>query len=305
MGEGFDCLTAAPVMLSSLRCSLQFFNSARFPKTWQRDRFDLKPAMHAPDPTPEILQAMVILAFYTGLRRGEIFNLEWTDFQIDMGKRDYRVHVNPKSKWGWTPKSNLGRVVGFNPVVWQYLTAMRDSRAERLKKYRERLNELTAWKEDRENGAVPEIVPNVFSDFKQRPSVQRLIDNTRSVIVILERQTESTLAFPGTMGERLTEIPKAFDNTLVALGMKEQPGSSFHALRHSFASHLIMAGVDLPTVKDLMGHADIKTTMRYAHLAPAHRSAAGAKMPTLQPESGRAKEGRNDGANVIDMTGTS
>lgn len=43
-----------------------------------------------------------------------------------------------------------------------------------------------------------------------------------------------------------------------------------HMLRHTYASHLVMAGVDLTTVKALLGHADIHTTMRYAHLAPEH-----------------------------------
>ena len=43
-----------------------------------------------------------------------------------------------------------------------------------------------------------------------------------------------------------------------------------HTLRHTFASQLVMQGVDLPSVSKLMGHSDIETTMIYAHLAPEH-----------------------------------
>lgn len=42
----------------------------------------------------------------------------------------------------------------------------------------------------------------------------------------------------------------------------------WHSLRHSFASHLVMRGVSIVTVQRLLGHVDIKTTMRYAHLSP-------------------------------------
>ena len=45
---------------------------------------------------------------------------------------------------------------------------------------------------------------------------------------------------------------------------------TFHDLRHTFASHLVMKGVDLSTVAKLMGHRDIRVTMRYSHLAPDH-----------------------------------
>jgi integrase len=48
------------------------------------------------------------------------------------------------------------------------------------------------------------------------------------------------------------------------------PRATPHDFRHTFASHLAMAGVPLPTIQQLLGHQDIQTVMIYAHLSPGH-----------------------------------
>jgi integrase len=53
---------------------------------------------------------------------------------------------------------------------------------------------------------------------------------------------------------------------------------TFHDLRHTFVSRLVIAGVDLPTVKALLGHRDINMTVRYTHLSSDHKQTAVGKL---------------------------
>jgi integrase len=106
--------------------------------------------------------------------------------------------------------------------------------------------------------------------------------NTEAVKVLrtwrgAETQAADAHVFPGPEGERLEDIKGAW---LPLVKAATVTGFTFHDLRHTFASKLVMAGVDLNTVRELLGHADLKMTLRYAHLAPEHKAAAVAKLVT-------------------------
>jgi site-specific recombinase XerD len=59
-----------------------------------------------------------------------------------------------------------------------------------------------------------------------------------------------------------------FEQALSAAGIVN---FRWHDLRHTFASRLVMKGVDIHTVQELMGHKTIQVTLRYAHFAPQHQ----------------------------------
>ncbi|MFA5110680.1 MAG: site-specific integrase [Desulfobaccales bacterium] len=83
-------------------------------------------------------------------------------------------------------------------------------------------------------------------------------------------QLKSRHVFCNESGGRLLDIRAAFQGACRRAGIED---FHFHDLRHTFASHLVMNGVPLKVVQELLGHKDIKTTMRYAHLAPGYLEA--------------------------------
>ena len=67
-------------------------------------------------------------------------------------------------------------------------------------------------------------------------------------------------------------IRNGFESAVRRAGIEKH--IRFRDLRYTFASQPVMKGVDLRTVAALMGHRDIRVTMRYAHLAPDHLQGA-------------------------------
>jgi integrase len=91
-------------------------------------------------------------------------------------------------------------------------------------------------------------------------------------------EPEAGLVFPGRSDSadgRLSDLKKAWAPVVKAAKLSR---FRFHDCRHTFASRLAMNGVDLNTVRELLGHQDIKTTLRYAHLSPQHKADAVARL---------------------------
>lgn len=147
------------------------------------------------------LEPIVLLAINTGMRRGEIFQLQWSN--IDFYSKTLTVEAG-------NAKSGKSRIIPLNDTAFHVL------------------------------------------------------ENWKPI-------SQSQYVFHGKDKDPLTDIKKGFLKVLEEAEIKE---FRFHDLRHHFASKLVMRGVDLNTVRELLGHADIKMTLRYAHLAPEHKARA-------------------------------
>lgn len=132
---------------------------------------------------------VVVTALHTGMRRGEIFNLQW--FDVDSGRG--LLHVR-------NTKSGRDRDVPINSVV-------------------------------------------------------------RSLLESLPKTSGYVFPSPKT-GGRMADVKSRFNPACDAAGLG---GFRFHDLRHTAATRMIEAGIDIAAVREILGHADIRMTARYAH----------------------------------------
>lgn len=106
--------------------------------------------------------------------------------------------------------------------------------------------------------------------------------------VVKRKTPDSPWVFVNRFGKRLAAVKTSFGEAARMAGLKRVTP---HALRHTFASWLVQSDVPLRKVCELCRHEDIRTTMRYAHLAP-HAASEDAKAidRIFQSRSGHANE---------------
>ncbi len=116
-------------------------------------------------------------------------------------------------------------------------------------------------------------------------------DITFKTLLRVRKNPRSPYVFCKNNGEPYKDIRGGFKTALRRAGIKE---FRFHDLRHTFASHLVMAGVDLKTVQELLGHKTFTMTLRYSHLSPDHKRQAmdilGRRMDTIWTPTRKTKE---------------
>ncbi|KIU54452.1 integrase [Pseudomonas putida] len=203
-----------------------------------------------------------------------------------------------------------GRVRFLSGEEEKRLRQSLDDREERIRAERDSANK---WRRERKKEELPDLRERTFADHLKPMAIISLntglrrgelfnltwadIDTRQKTLTVVGEGAKSdqtrhiplnkealqtikdwksqskglSLIFPSQTGGPMDNVKKSWDAVLKAA---EVSSFRWHDLRHTFASKLAMKGVPLNTIRDLLGHADLKMTLRYAHLAPDSKAAA-------------------------------
>jgi integrase len=128
-----------------------------------------------------------------------------------------------------------------------------------------RKEELLSLKWEQINHGLIHLIKTKSGNPRHIPISGRLVEIFQQLRH--QNQLKSPYVFCDGEGRRFNSVKRSFATACRKAGIEN---FRFHDLRHTFASHLIMRGAGLKTIQELLGHSDIKMTMRYAHLSPGH-----------------------------------
>ncbi|MFH1014692.1 MAG: tyrosine-type recombinase/integrase [Nitrospirota bacterium] len=96
-------------------------------------------------------------------------------------------------------------------------------------------------------------------------------EQVKTALIRTRKHARSPYIFCKPDGKPYGDIKKSF---FTAMKKSDIINFRFHDLRHTFASQLVMSGIDLNTVRELLGHKSLEMTLRYSHLSPDHKKRA-------------------------------
>ncbi len=207
--------------------------------------------------------------------------IEWGIVQKNPGKK-VKLLRERNTRLRYLDEKEIGRLYDagaehLKPIVTVALnTGMRKEEILSLK-----------WKDLDFRNRIIAILDTKNGESRELP----MNDIVYKTLLAVKKLPGSPWVFCKKNGERYGNIRKAFEGARKRAAIVD---FRFHDLRHTFASHLIMAGVDLRTVQELLGHKSFEMTLRYAHLSPEHKKAAldtlGKMMATIWSQKGKSKK---------------
>jgi integrase len=147
-------------------------------------------------------------------------------------------------------------------------------------------------------------VLSISQEKVRRRKTMPISEGLKTLLLSLRRGVGAAPVFTRPDGSPfpIREVQRAFSVAKRLSGARKE--LTPHSIRHTFASWLAIAGTPLRTIQELLGHADIRMTIRYAHLSPAHlrdavelvgsaENSNGLRVGCAQEENAAAQNGSN------------
>lgn len=120
---------------------------------------------------------------------------------------------------------------------------------------------------------IPAVAGETKTGAREQPITQHLADFLGGYLEVAQPGTPWLFPSPGAKSGHVMDIRKPFRRVVEAAGLDPNQVVR-HTMRHTAITHLVQAGVDLPTVKRISGHKTLAMVERYAHQNGAHIESA-------------------------------